>query len=213
MQQIVMRNALTTIIAGALIAVVSCTEAPTETPTEAELKQLSARKPNWQQNQVGYEGPVVQSKVRILDKRFLGDLPEQYIQGNWWAMGGPVAYQDFGEFQNEFFYADEKSSEYFKADPIVMKVFRPAFGARARDRTGRVVAEARLLEIGRDGAALAGQATIEEFHYGKDGNVVFYARSVIRQDKKERELVSIGHKTREYFSLYHALADKFPNVQ
>lgn len=63
---------------------VSCTA----TPTEVELKRQSARKPNWQQDQVGYEGNVFRSVVRILDKRHLPELPRQYIQGNWWVMGG-----------------------------------------------------------------------------------------------------------------------------
>ena len=125
-------------------------------------------------------------------------------------MTGPVAYQDFGEFRNEFFYTDERNGDFFKADPMIMKIFRPAFGAQTRDRTRRVVVEARLPEVGSDGAAPAGQATIEEFHYGKDGKVVFYAKSIIQQNEKKRELVSIGLKPRGYYVFYPALADRFP---
>lgn len=199
-----------------LLLCLSCSKKPEakEKPEYAksisELKRLSTRKPNWQPSQVGYKGRISIWTNRILDKQLLQNLPAQYAEGKWAEyQGSPVAYQDFGEFRNEYFYADERKDEFVKSHPTISTVYIFTFGAQTRDRKGCIVAEARLLDIGGYGTELAGQAIIEEFHYGSSGNVVFYAKSRIRGRTKVKELLTVGHKQYNYYQFYPALTDKY----
>ena len=94
---------------------------------------------------------------------------------------------DFGEFKNVFLYG--------RSFPI-------AGGARTFDKTGRLVAEARLLRLIEGDQGFEG-IEIEEFHYGPDGKLIFKCKSQFdRHYWKIGQTEVIGKKLRDYYFIW-----------
>ena len=116
---------------------------------------------------------------------------------------GLLVSQKCETFENDFIY-----SESFKKSHPELKNFPqiPA-GARTRDDSGNLVAEARLVGTApHDKATPEDLLIIEEFHYkpcNGQSCLIFKSTSVIDGSGfKIREIESTGHKKRDYFFIW-----------
>jgi len=96
---------------------------------------------------------------------------------------------DFGKFKNIFFYENEKKLAIAK-------------GARTFDKSGQLVAEARLIRFMENGPQLQ-RFEIEEFHYGLRGNLVFTCKSQYDDlGVKVSQTETNGKKKEDYYFIW-----------
>jgi len=102
-------------------------------------------------------------------------------------------YYNFGDFQVNFIYQE-----------MPMMLIGMAEGAWVTDRSGKLLAEARMTRLlGGENKQLQG-IEIEEFHYRDNGKLIFYCKSeiVLPTAFKEKETGQIGKKAKEYFFIW-----------
>jgi hypothetical protein len=120
---------------------------------------------------------------------YKGEMPLKYHEGKRFYGSGMtggmdiVYWHDFGSWRNEFSYSS-----------VLMLQ-----SAKAVDRSGRLLAEAKHLRIDRDKRVMVFQET----HYKLDGSIQFSCTSIFSIGGKVKltESNTKGRKTREFFFL------------
>lgn len=137
---------------------------------------------------------VYQIEVSGRPPFYKGPLPLVFNDGKKILGGGGMGsvswsfYHEFKGWRNEFIYSDSK----FKYSGV-------ADGARTKDASGKLLAEAKLFQL------IKGEAiVIEEFHYSADRKVRFYCKSRISltTGEKQSETDIKGKKEKEYYFIW-----------
>lgn len=138
------------------------------------------------------EAPVL-AEEKLLNRRptfYQGQMPLKFKVAK--GENHPLSYS-FGDFQNFFIYHSASELNYGIAE-----------GAYTIDKSGRLVAEARLLPLVFVGNRQLVGINIEEFHYGLNGELTFKCESRIDFPFgfKRTETNVVGKKERDYYFLW-----------
>ena len=144
---------------------------------------------------------VVNRMVVLLQKLafFAGPTPCKYVCSEEQAepsMGLRGAmYYEFTSHRSSFVYTN-----------LAERVQNTPIGARATDRSGRLLAEAKSLRALTNQQGRFQGVEIAEYHYGPGGELIFKCVSQIDyQGFKTRETSAIGRKRADYFFVWPTL--------
>jgi hypothetical protein len=164
-----------------------------------ERKLRDIKTPIWTDNDLKkFEGGALityDETINVPPMFYNGSMPLHFTSGK--RFRGPemmtTVYHDFDDFRNTFIYAD-----------VMMGALGIAGGARTTDRSGRLLAEARLSRmITSDTTGLKG-LEIEEYHYNRNGKLIFKCKSLIEFPIgfKSKEYDLIGKKQTDYYFIW-----------
>jgi len=163
---------------------------------ESELQKVKI--PIWSKEAIEKEvGTVFTYEQTIMMKPpfYKGSMPLGFIAGKEpFAMSEMITiYHDFGDFRNTFIYVDPR-----------MKFSGIAEGVITTDRSGRLLAEARILRLISNETKQLQGIEIEEFHYGKDSKLKFKCKSQIDfpMGFKQKEVEGVGKKQKDYYFIW-----------
>jgi len=174
---------------------VSCSAPAADLP-ELDLPGLET--PIWSEDDLGKQESAIllyETTVQMKPPFYKGSMPISFVAGKKPMAVGEMtnAYFDFGDFSNDFVYLDP-----------AMQFSGIAQGAVTTDRSGRLLAEARMVRLLSDKGNQFQGIEIEEFHYNKDGGLVFTCTSTIDfpQGFKQSESNVLGKKQRDYYFIW-----------
>jgi hypothetical protein len=166
---------------------------PLRIPKTLEAPELNVRRPKLGESEEKLAGPnilVYKEEILVRPPFYKGSMPLVVMTGKRPLGMGQMATvcHEFNGYRNAFIYSDP-----------ALKFSGIADGVRTSNRSGRLLAEAKLVRTIKDEGI-----EIEEFHYRQDGRVQFYCKSRFEFGTgfKMSETEVRGKKESEYYFIW-----------